>query len=194
MRTLILFTSLLFVAILGVPTFHAQEKREEGYLKTSGGPPALRQELILREEQEGVGGASIKAWTLTPAGKWAVVQTLLNLQGKVKSNSPRTLRQGDLSEGQVLQLAEVLRSQRFVDLPTTMGTKPVVNSHVYSLEFGKKTATLHGTPPLHKGSLLDHITTWGPKDSEKEVKQFGTIAQRIFDICQPKDVPVGARP
>jgi hypothetical protein len=187
MRTLLLFTALLLGAFSFVPQFTAQEKGADVFLKTKNGHPALSHNLVLREEQEGIGGVSIKSWVLTPGGKWTVEHKVLDLEGHAKPNYPRVLRSGELSDAEVLRLAGALRSRSFFDLPATMGTKAPVNVHSYSLEFGKKRSTLYGIPPLRKGTLEGHIAAWAPKDTPKQAKQFAAVAQTILDVCQAKD-------
>lgn len=148
--------------------------------------PTLAEELVFREEQETMGGRSIKTWTVTPDGTCTVVRSSLDLKGREKAGWPRVVSSEKLAPGEVRKLASVVHDQQLQNLPSTMGPEEV-NAHNYVLQYGKKVSTLRGVPPRLTGGLKQHIVSSSPEcENRAALNRFATIAEKIVESAGPQ--------
>jgi hypothetical protein len=184
MRNVIMCSALLGGVFLAAPPVTVVENADKPVEQKVAETPTLTKQLTLREEQGGIGGTSVKTWTITPDGKWSIERWSLDTAGKEAPKTRRNQGRGSLSTERLATVAGVVLSQELVELPDEMGTKPKVNPHVYILRYGPKTSSLYGVPTQRSNPLKDHLIAWGPRDQSSAVNRFATVAQAIIDACQ----------
>jgi hypothetical protein len=159
------------------------------YLGEKEGRKALKEPLILREEQGGYAGITGTVWTIEPSGQWRVARFSPNKDGTERLS---TLRTGTLSPADLESLARTLDAQDLMGLPETTGPKAKVNPHRITLKFGRKTATLEGVPPRRNLSIAEnlHKAAGAIQGADTAVwERFANVVQAVETACQAAGQP-----
>jgi hypothetical protein len=150
--TAVISAALLLVAVMASPGFSVDEPG--AYLTETNGRTALKEPLIVREEQGGIAGITGTVWTIEPSGEWKVSKFRRNRDG---TDQLTPVRSGKVSPAELEDLAKSLAQRNLSGLPEKAGRESKVNPHKVTIQFGKKMATLEGLPPRRVTSVAEHI-------------------------------------
>lgn len=136
------------------------------YLTPDGG---LQARLVLRDGQDGFAGVSGEIWTIEPEGHFSIAHFLND-----KTDPP--YRERILAPANLKQLAKVLTTEHFVDLPDTFGRDVKVGAHILTLSFGTKQSTL----VLRGGEAVTDQTTASAGDPQTSAwRNFIKIVEAV---------------
>jgi hypothetical protein len=174
----LMVVKILFL-LLTTSALTSCNSQQQTYLKNG----KLLYDLVLKEQQEGTGGTSVRTWTLGTNNKWVHTTSFINLENITRQVDRKD---GDLPSGWTIKIEKILSSQQIFKLPEFIGSEPKINPHTYNLSFGDNTCTLFGIPPKRKkdDNTKEHIIKWSLKNNTKEGERFAIIAQHIINICE----------
>jgi hypothetical protein len=154
---------------------------QDEYLKENGGQPALKNRLVLREEQAGFAGVSGRMWVVEPDGRWSVMDIKPAGTGKVRET---TRQSGKLTPEELTALAKDLAAHNLVGLPKNVGELVRANPHRIILKFGDKETILNGIAPRRKAeeTTREIIEKSTPKQDEVAGKIWSKVAALAHSI------------
>jgi hypothetical protein len=176
----------MFALLLG-PLTHEKVTQMEQYVLTHKDKIELKESLVLKEEQGGFAGNTVRTWTVQPSGAWAFVQVLVDANGKEKAATRKELK-GTLDQREVNELAKTLAAKDLAGLPGELGRKSTVNPHRYVLKFGKHESRLEGALPRRAGPIQENIIRSAPKvETEQDAwLRFAAIAHVIETVTKQR--------
>jgi hypothetical protein len=156
-------------------------------IQVSGGEGSdtWQKPLLLQEEQGGIAGKQIWTWEVLPDGNWRSTQFHQDSQG-MEVVGTRKEKKGTLTEKEIKNLAEVLKSHKVTQLPAQIGKEAKINAHRYILSIGSFQSILEGSGPRRGNSVKDNILLAAPKNEVQATSswnRFATIAQAICQVC-----------
>ncbi|MUG93596.1 hypothetical protein F7734_14650 [Scytonema sp. UIC 10036] len=129
--------------------------------------------LEFQDGQMGFAGFSGVVWTISPDGSCQAARFL----NETVSPPHQT---GQLDRQNLVQLANVLSSQNFSDLPSEIPSEPTLNPHRFTIRWGTKSSTLTLKP---RQSLEDALRQMR-NQPETPQSRFFTIAQFINQLLR----------
>ena len=180
--------ALWAVATLVGPLTLEKATQMDQYVLTNKDKMQLKENLVLKEEQGGIAGRTVRTWTVQPSGAWTFVQVLVDPNGAEIAGTRKELK-GTLDQRDVKELAKALAAKDLAGLPGALGQKSKVNPHSYVLGFGKRESRIDGALPRRGEPIQENIIRSAPvKDAAEQNpwRRFADIAHVIETVTKQR--------
>lgn len=166
-----------WLALAGIsPLFCFAAEKPNRFITQEG---KLKEELVLRDAQEGFAGVSGEIVTIEPEGAFTVARFL-------NEEIRKPHRRGKLRREELERIAIVLASNSFTKLPARIGRDAKINRHIFRLSFGKKESVL----VLRPGETLEEAEH-APGDASA---RFIAVATAVNSAVKPSSRDEGQNP